>query len=107
MKILLWNVEWATLKSSIGKEIQRIYRDIAPDLARITEGNLNAWVEEENVISSTEDYGYQRIEGRRKVILISNDEWKDVDDVGNIELQAGRYCYGNTHGLDIHGVCIP
>ncbi len=107
MKILLWNVEWATLKSKRGQEIQRIYRDFMPDIACITEGNLQFWNEEGNVISSTEDYGYKITEGRRKVILISNEKWEDTNSVGSDDLPNGRYCYGKTHGLNIHGVCIP
>lgn len=74
MKILLWNVQWATLKNKRGQEIQHIYRDLSPDVACITEGYLQFWNEEGNVISSTADYGYKIIEGRRKVILVSNEE---------------------------------
>lgn len=107
MRILLWNVEWATLKSKRGKEIQRIYREIAPDIACITEGYLQFWQNEGNVISSTEDYGYKITEGRRKVILVSNSDWKDVDQIGNQYLPSGRYCLGKTHGLTVHGLCIP
>ena len=107
MKILLWNVEWATLRSKRGKEIQRIYRNYAPDIACITEGYLQFWENEGNVISSTEDYGYKITEGRRKVILLSSAEWKDINCIGNYELPTGRYCYGSTHGYNIHGVCIP
>ena len=107
MRILLWNVEWATLKSIRGQEIQRIYRDVAPDIACITEGYLQFWENEGHVISSIEDYGYKITKGRRKVILISSLEWKNVDEVGNQDLPNGRYCYGRTHGLNIHGVCIP
>lgn len=43
MKILLWNVEWATLNSKCGKEIQRIYYDLDPDIACKTEGYLQFW----------------------------------------------------------------
>lgn len=107
MRILLWNVEWATHRSKRGQEIQRIYREFSPDIACITEGYLQFWKEEGNVISSMEDYGYKITEGRRKVILVSNSEWEDVDSIGNQDLPDGRYCKGKTHGLNIHGVCIP
>ena len=107
MKILLWNVEWATLKNKRGQEIQRIYQDFSPDIACITEGNLHSWEEEGHVISSTEDYGYKITEGRRKVILVSTEEWKDIENEGSKDLPSGRYCYGKTHGLNIHGLCIP
>jgi len=43
MKILLWNVEWATLKNKRGQEIERIYRDLSPDVTCITEGYLQFW----------------------------------------------------------------
>lgn len=36
MRILLWNVEWATLSSKRGKEIQGIHRGFSPDIACIT-----------------------------------------------------------------------
>lgn len=107
MKILLWNVQWATLRSKKGKEIQRIYRDIAPDIACITEGYLQYWRDEGNVISSVADYGYITKEGQRKVILISTEPWECCDDTGSPQLPSGRYCFGRTHGLNIHGVCIP
>ncbi len=107
MKILLWNVEWATLKNKRGQEIQRIYRDFTPDIACITEGYLQSWQEEGHVISSTENYGYKIIEGRRKVILVSTEEWKDTNNVGNKNFPSGRYSYGKTHGLNVHGLCIP
>ncbi len=107
MKILLWNVEWATQRSQRGKEISRIFREVSPDIACITEGYLPFWEEEGNVISSVEDYGYKITEGRRKVILVSSSEWEDVDNVGNTVLPSGRYCFGRTHGYNIHGVCIP
>ena len=107
MRILLWNVEWATLKSKRGQEIQRIYREFAPDIACITEGYLQFWENEGNVISSAEDYGYKITKGRRKVLLVSSSEWKNVDSIGNQDFPSGRYCYGETHGLNIHGVCIP
>ena len=107
MRILLWNVEWATQRSKRGKEIQRIYREFAPDIACITEGYLPFWQEEGNVISSTEDYGYKIFEGRRKVILVSTQDWDNIDDTGSYSFPSGRYCFGRTHGLDIHGVCIP
>jgi len=107
MRILLWNVEWATLKSRRGHEIQRIYREIAPDIACITEGYLQFWQNEGNIISSTEDYGYKITKGRRKVLLVSNSDWEDVDQIGNQDLPSGRYCQGKTHRLNIHVVCIP
>ena len=107
MKILLWNVKWATPRSKRGKEIRRIYREFSPDIACVTEGSLSFWQEEGNVISSVEDYGYKITEGRRKVILVSSSEWEDVDTVGSLTLPSGRYCFGRTHGYDIHGVCIP
>lgn len=107
MKILLWNIEWATPKSKCGHEIRRIYHDISPDIACITESYLNFWQDEGNIISSTEDYGYKITEGRRKVVLISTSEWEEFDYIGNEDLPIGRYCHGKTHGLNIHGVCIP
>jgi len=38
MKILLWNVEWATLRSKRGKEISRIVCEVSTDLACLAEG---------------------------------------------------------------------
>jgi endonuclease/exonuclease/phosphatase family metal-dependent hydrolase len=107
MKILLWNVEWATLDMKRGVEIQRIYRDFSPDIACITEGYTQFWEKEGNLICAEEDYGYAIHNGRRKVMLISKNEWTDVDQIGSISLPSGRYCFGRTFGLNIHGVCIP
>ncbi len=107
MRILLWNVEWATQRSKKGQEIQRIYRDISPDIACITEGYLQFWKEEGHVISSIADYGYKTKEGQRKVILVSSQEWDNIDQIGDDNLPSGRYCFGKTHGLNIHGLCIP
>jgi len=108
--IINWNVEWARSGSRRGSEIvQRIER-LKPNLACITEtgGSLFSYG---HTITSTEDYGYRPVNGRRKVLLWSQNPWTDVDTVGDSELPAGRFVRGVTSTplgeITVLGLCIP
>ena len=107
MKILIWNTEWAKPKSKREQIIKDIVQNFSPDIICITEGYLETWKEFGYVISSTEDYGCNLIEGRRKVILISKEPWENVNEVGDINMPSGRFISGKTKSIDVIGVCIP
>ena len=107
MNILVWNTEWAKPNSQKEIEILRIFDDLKPDITCITEGYIQTWKDKGFCISSEEDYGYMIENGKRKVILISQQEWSGIDNIGTEQLPPGRFCYGKTYSLDIFGVCIP
>ena len=107
MKILIWNVQWAVPGKPKEQKIQEIISQENPDIICITEGNIQSWDHYDHVISSQEDYGYKIHEGRRKVILISKQEWQDVDTFGGESFPGGRFVSGKTFGVDVVGVCIP
>ncbi len=106
-KIVVWNTEWAKPKSKEEETIREIVREVSPDIICITEGYIETWQDFGHVISSEEDYGYKITEGRRKVILISKNEWNNIDTVGTLKMPKGRFVSGITKGINIFGVCVP
>ena len=107
MKIFIWNTEWASPHSKRERIIKETVQSISPDIICITEGYVESWQDFGYVISSNEDYGYKITKGRRKVILISKEQWKNVDAVGCADMPSGRFVFGRTQGIDVFGVCIP
>jgi len=103
-------VEWARGGSHRGSEIVRRIESLRPHLACITEagGDLISYG---HTIASTQDYGYRPVNGRRKVLLWSQNPWTDVDTVGDSELPAGRFVRGVTSTplgeITVLGLCIP
>jgi len=110
LSIIKWNVEWARSGSRRATEIVRRVENLRPDVACITEAG-GALISYGHTITSTEDYGYRPVNGRRKVQLWSRDPWTDVDTVGNPELPAGRFVRGVTSTplgeITVLGLCIP
>lgn len=107
MKIIIWNTEWAKPGSKKERIIQEVVSSHAPDIICITEGYAQTWKSFDNVITSEQDYGYEVIDGRHKVMLVSTDSWRGVDTIGNDQLPSGRFVSGITHGIEVIGVCIP
>jgi exonuclease III len=107
MKIALWNTEWASPGSERERLIRKIVKSESPDVICITEGYIQSWEDDGEIIYSEADYGYAQIVGRRKVILWSKSEWKFKDDIGNPSLPSGRFVSGVTGGFRFIGSCIP
>lgn len=107
IKMLIWNLQWATPDSERQKKIDAIIRDENPNIICATETYLDSWKDYPYVVSSEENYGYKITEGRRKVILISNEPFTDIDTIGHKSLPSGRFVKAATYGINVYGVCIP
>jgi len=78
----------------------------------LTEGEPDLCPPNGYTITSSNEHGYtSRRGGQRKVLLWSQQEWDNVDEIGNSGLPPGRYISGvtdtNLGPLRIIGVCIP
>jgi hypothetical protein len=110
LSIVNWNVEWARSGSRRASTIVRRIENLRPNLACITEagGDLISYG---HTITSTEDYRYRPVNGRRKVLLWSQNPWTVVDIVGDPELPAERFVRGVTSTplgeITVLGLCIP
>ena len=111
LRLVNWNVEWATPKSRRTPEIvSRIDRH-APEVACLTESHVGLLSQRGHVICSQPDYGYRVKEGRRKVVLWSREPWNQVDDLGVNSMPPGRFVAGVTQTslgeVIVIGVCVP
>ena len=111
LKIVSWNVEWATPASSrTAQVLNRIDRH-APDVVCLTEAHVELLSRHGHTICSQPDYGYTIREGRRKVVLWSQEPWKQIDDLELESMPPGRFVAGVTQtslgAVTVVGVCIP
>lgn len=111
LRIVNWNVEWATPNSPRTAEIRiRIDRH-APEIVCLTETHVRLMSQCGHVICSQADSGYKVIENRRKVVLWSREPWGNVDDSGLDSLPPGRFVSGSTKTsqgeVTVIGICIP
>ena len=110
MKLVNWNVEWATPRSKrYGEIVSRIDRH-EPEVVCLTEthrGLLTGGY----AIGAQPDYGFGIRGDRRKAMLWSKAPWEHVDDVGDLRLPPGRFVSGVTRTslgeLTVVGLCIP
>lgn len=110
MKIVNWNVEWATPRSPrYGEIVSRIGRHEA-EVVCLTETHPRLLVGGYTICAQP-DYGYGIQEHRRKALLWSKAPWEQVDDVGDLRLPPGRFVSGVTRTslgeLTVVGLCIP
>lgn len=101
MKLLVWNIEWATSRSRRGRYIREVIAELQPDLVSMTEGTADMLPAQGHAIEAHDDYGYGDMGPRRKVLLWS------VDREGDPEIPGGRFVSGTTRGIRTLGVCIP
>ena len=110
MKLVNWNVQWATPSSPRRDEILRRIEEHEPEVVCLTETHIDL-LPDGYVIASKPDYGYPIKEGRRKVLLWSRMPWEQNDDLGDGSLPPGRFVSGVTRTsvgtLTLIGVCIP
>ncbi len=111
LKLVNWNVEWATPRSRKSAEIIRRIELQDPEIVCLTETDVGLLSGSGHVISSQEDYGYRLKRGRRKVVLWSRRPWMKVDDLGASSLPPGRFVSGMTETslgrVAVAGICIP
>jgi exonuclease III len=107
MRILNWNIEWATQRSARGRRILSIVTEVDPDVICFTEATLGMIPEGGYAIESDLDYGYSNNSERRKVVLWSKEHWDAVESLGSTGLPSGRFVTGITSDIRFVGVCIP
>ena len=111
LRVVNWNVEWATPTSRRTAEIlSRIDRHI-PEIVCLTETHDGLLCQPGHTICSQPDYGYTVKEGRRKVMLWSREPWNRVDDMGTDSMPPGRFVSGVTQTsvgeVAVIGICVP
>ena len=111
LRVITWNVEWATTSSPRASEILRRIGRHAPEVVCLTETHVRLPSQDGHTICSQPDYGYTIKEDRRKVMLWSREPWEQVDDVGINSMPPGRFVSGGTKTslgtVTVIGVCIP
>ena len=96
LRLINWNVEWATPGSrKTAGILNRIDRH-SPGIVCLTETHAGLLSRDGHTICSQPDYGYPVTEGRRKVILWSREPWERTDDLGIDSLPSGRFVSGVT-----------
>ena len=110
MKLVNWNVEWATPRSKRYVEILNRIDRHSPEIVCLTETHAGL-LRGGHAICSRPDYGYGIQEGRRKVLLWSREPWEHVDDIGDDRMPPGRFISGVTRTsvgeVTVVGLCIP
>ena len=96
LKLVNWNVQWATPRSPRTPEILRRINRHAAEVVCLTETHPGLLSREGYAICSQADSGYGIREGRRKVVLWSMQPWERVDDLGVGSLPPGRFVSGVT-----------
>ena len=114
MKLVNWNVEWATPGGRRSPEILERIRQHDPEVICLTETDVPLLDREQlqgHVVYSQADYGYTVREKRRKVLLWSKHKWRKTDDVGGDDFPPGRFVSGVTKTslgeVTVMGICIP
>ena len=111
MKLVNWNVQWATSRSLRRAEILRRIQRHDPEVICLTETHTGLLSQGGHTICSQPDYGYPIKDGRRKVMLWSREPWEQVDDVGIDSMPPGRFVSGVTQTsageIMVLGICIP
>ena len=111
LRLVNWNVEWATPRSRRRAEVLKRINKHEPEVICLTEAHVGLLSQDGHTICSQPDYGHAIKEGRRKVLLWSQEPWKSVDDVGTDSMPPGRFVSGVTETpvgeVTVVGICIP
>lgn len=111
IRVVNWNVQWATPRSARTPGILRRIDALAPEVVCLTETHDQLLSRDGYSISAQPDYGYGDKGARRKVMLRSKQPWRDVDDLGHESLTPGRFISGVTSTsigeVMAMGICIP
>ena len=111
LKLVNWNVEWATPGSQRTPEILSRVQGHDPEIVCLTETHKGLLSQDGHTICSQPCYGYPIKKGRRKVLLWSKEPWEQVDNVGIDSMPPGRFVSGVTQTsvgeVRVIGICIP
>ena len=111
MKLVNWNVNWATAHWRTDEILNRINRH-SPEIVCLTETHTHSGLlQDGHRICARPDYGDGIKESRRKVLLWSREPWEHVDDIGDGRMPPGRFISGVTRTsvgeVTVVGLCIP
>ena len=111
MKLVNWNVNWATAHWRTDEILNRINRH-SPEIVCLTETHTHSGLlQDGHRICARPDYGDGIKESRRKVLLWSREPWKDKNDIGDDQMPPGRFISGVTRTsvgeVTVVGLCIP
>ena len=111
IRVVNWNVQWATPRSRRSREILRRVDLDASEVVCLTETDEGLLSGDGYTICSQADYGYPLKGGRRKIMLWSGAPWERVDDLGVDSMPPGRFVSGVTSTslgeVTVIGICIP
>ncbi len=111
LRVVNWNVEWATPRSWRTAEILSRISQHAPEIVCLTETHVGLMSQCGHMICSQADAGYKVDENRRKVMLWSREPWSEVDHMGLDSMPPGRFVSGITQtsvgAVTVLGICIP
>ena len=111
LRVVNWNVEWATPRSRRTAEILSRIDQYAPEVVCLTETHTGLLSQGGHMICSQADSGYKVVENRRKVVLWSREPWSEIDDAGIDSMPSGRFVKGITQTsvgqVTVIGICIP
>ena len=111
LRVVNWNVEWATPQSRRSPEILKRIDQHSPEVVCLTETHINLLPPDGYTICSEADAGYRVREERRKVLLWSREPWDQADGVGSDLMPSGRFVSGVTQTslgeVTVMGICIP
>ncbi len=111
MRVVNWNVQWATPRSGRTGEILRRLDLHAPEVVCLTETDCRLLAGDGYTICARADYGYPHAGNRRKTMLWSREPWEQVDDLGIESMPPGRFISGITQTslgeVRVIGICIP
>ena len=106
LRLVNWNVEWATPRSRCSTEILSRIDEHAPEVICLTEAHIELLSRDGHRMCPQSDYGYPIKEGRRKVLLWSREPWEQIDDVGTDSMPPGRLCLALTSAGRASGQAI-
>lgn len=111
LTVATYNCEWRASASPDAKLIRHRLFALNPAVICLTETYRDFFGNAGHVIEAEPDYGYPVVSGRRKVLLWSQQPWRQVDVIGHPKLPSGRFVAGTTASplgdVRVAGVCIP
>ena len=111
MKVVNWNVQWATATSVRSPYILERIESHDPEVICLTETSKGLLKGCGYSIWPQPYSGGPVIQGRRKVLLWSRQPWRKIDWFGDSAMPPGRYVSGITRtsigDVMVIGVCIP
>lgn len=111
MKVVNWNVQWATPGSARSPEILSRIQRHDPDIVCLTETDADFGLGQGHTICALPDYGMGVRGKRRKAVLWSRNPWRPAIGLGCAMLVPGRFVAGTTDTpigpLTVLGICIP